>query len=76
MPGHPLRGETLQVDLRVAARSDGFIQVILPDGSRTLLPVEKTDITPGKAAASGRLCFTRDGLRALLLVVEDLSSRS
>jgi len=72
--GHPLCGETLQVDLRVAARGDGFIQVVLPDGSRALLPIEWTDAAPGgRDVSTDELRFTRDGLRRLLRVVTALS---
>jgi len=72
--GHPLCGETLQVDLRVAARGDGFIQVVLPDGSRALLPIEWTDAAPGERDVNaGEMRFTRDGLRRLLRVVNALS---
>jgi hypothetical protein len=71
--GHPLFGETLQVDLRVAARGDGFIQVVLPDGSRALLPVEWTDAAAGEHDVNAdELRFTRDGLRRLLRMVDAL----
>jgi len=76
MRGHPLHGETLQVDLRVAARSDDFIQVVLPDGSRTLLPVGWTDMAPSETTCGDAVRFTRDGLRKLVRVVEALSCRS
>jgi hypothetical protein len=74
--GHPLRGETLQVDARVAARSDGFIQVVLPDGSRAQLPVDWTNAGSGAGGAdASELRFTREGLRRLLRVVGALSGR-
>jgi YD repeat-containing protein len=71
--GHPLCGETLQVDLRVAARGDGFVQVVLPDGSRTLLRIEWTDAQGERDVNANELRFTRDGLRRLLRVVNALS---
>lgn len=77
MAGHPLRGETLQVDLRVAARTDGFIQVVLPDGSHALLPIKWTDAAPGvQDAEVGKLRFTREALRRLLRTIDALTCRS
>jgi len=72
--GHPLCGETLQVDPRVAPRGDGFIQVVLPDGSRALLPIEWTDAAAGERDVNAdERRFTREGLRRLLRVVDALS---
>jgi len=77
MAGHPLRGETLQVDMRVAGRTDGFIQVVLPDGSHALLPIKWTDAAPGvRNADVGEVRFTREGLRRLLRTVDVLTCRS
>lgn|SRR5512133_1372972 len=77
MAGHPLRGRALQVDSRVASRSDGFVQVVLPDGSRTVVPLEWTDLVVGETTADVRgVWFTRDGIRTLLRLVDAMLGRS
>jgi hypothetical protein len=64
--GHPLRGVRLRVDRRAGvARRDRRIQVFLPDGSTTLLPVEFTDLGARLESHTPTL-FTRDGARRLL----------
>jgi len=75
---HPLRGKKLRVAV-AESRRDGFIQVVLPDGKPSMLPVAWTDlgtpdgdVTPDAAAAAPTLDLV--GLRRLMHLVQILSA--
>jgi hypothetical protein len=75
--GHPLRGTRLRVDPAGGlSRKDRRLQVLLPDGSTSLLPVDWTDL--GAPATVGGATPTRlnlEGLRRLLRLVDVLNSK-
>jgi Family of unknown function (DUF5372) len=77
--GHPLRGQRLRVDRAGGFdRKHGRIIVILPDGSSTRIPVAWTDLSGDDDTSSDNkvpLKFTADGLRALMRLIELMSSR-
>lgn len=75
-PGHPLRGKRLRVDTDIAARSDGYIMVIIPDGSRALLPLTWTDLSPSERSDEENPRFSLEGLRRLVEAIDELSSRA
>jgi hypothetical protein len=77
--GHPLRGRTLCVDPGGGGlRRDRRVQVVLPDGSRALLPIVWTNLaSPSVADVDGapRPRFTREGLRRLLRLAHAMASK-
>ena len=74
--GHPLQGQQLPIDASVARRGDGFIQVILPDGSRTVLPVAWTDRRATESVThQAGAAFTVEGWRYLVDRIDALLRR-
>lgn len=72
--GHPLRGVRLRIDRKAGvSRRDRRIQVFLPDGSVTLLPVEFTDLAAPTASTTPTL-LTLDGARRLLRLMDALTT--
>lgn len=72
--GHPLVGQRLRIDQKIARRRDGFVQLLLPDGSPALVPLAWTDLAG--PSESTDLSFTLSGLRAFAAIVRDLGSRT
>jgi hypothetical protein len=74
--GHPLCGQQLRVDHGGGRRHDGNVQVVLPDGSPSLIPLRWTDAvdrvgTGADAAVPGR--FSLEGLRRLVRLVDAMA---
>ena len=74
--GHPLRGQQLRVDRGGGRRHDGNVQVVLPDGSPALIPIEWVDAgeqPTAQAAAATERRFSAAGLRRVLRLVDAMS---
>ena len=67
-PRHPLEGESLQVLGRRRRRGEVELLVVLPDGSKTLLPAAWTDLEPAVAACEPAVGSLTDLLDAVALV--------
>ena len=75
--GHPFFGMQLSIDLRVARRRDGYIQVVVPDGSRMLIPKRWTDlVNPVGESQRNVQRFSLAGIRMLLSLVGEISSQT
>jgi hypothetical protein len=71
-----LRGRTLQVDPNVAPRTADFVQVVLPDSSRTVLPIGWTNLASDDNVSRRNLRFTANGLRLLAQRIKAMANRS
>lgn len=71
---HPLEGKSLEVLGRQHRRGRLELLVVLPDGSKTLLPAGWTDLEPGVAVSEPAIGSLSD-LLAAVAVAAELSAR-